>query len=105
MKKPTAMMHFAKMEEGWEWEWTQQDHLEEVIITPENTHTYLQVTHRIIEIVELVIESIKVDIILLINHLGSYHLYLDKLFPINSNSCKYGKVKNTNLSKYHKKLK
>ena len=80
MKKPTAMMRFAKMEEGWEWEWTQQDHLEEVIITPENAHTYLQVTHRIIEIVELVIESIKVDIILLINHLGSYHLYLDKLF-------------------------
>ena len=73
-------MRFAKMEEGWEWEWTQQDHLEEVIITPENTHTYLQVTHRIIEIVELVIESIKVDIILLINHLGSYHLYLDKWF-------------------------
>ena len=81
MKKPTAMMHFAKMEEEWEWEWTQQDHLDEVIITPENTHTYLQVTHHIIEIVELVIESIKVDIILLIKHLGSFHLYLDKLFP------------------------
>ena len=70
------MTLFANMEEGMEW--IQPDHLVEVLIIPESILTYPLDTHHTTEIVELVIEFIKEDIIHLINHPDNFLLFLDK---------------------------